>query len=165
MKNRLIEIKWGLVFVIMMLVWMYIEKTVGLHDEYIGDHAIYTNFIAIPSILVYVLALLEKRRKYFDNVMSWKQGFISGMVITAVVVILTPFSQLIIHELITPEYFENVISYAVEKGEMTQTAADAYFNFTNYLWQSVFGALIMGVLTSALVAVFVKRKETKGKSI
>lgn len=158
MKKRLIEIKWGLIFVIMMLVWMYFEKAMGWHGKNIADHATYTNFVAIPSIIIYVLALLEKRKKHFNNVMTWKQGFISGLIITAVVVILTPFSQLVTHELITPEYFENVKAYAVDQGQMTQEEANNYFNLTSYLWQSIVGALIMGALTSAIVAIFVKRK-------
>jgi len=158
MKKYLIEIKWGLIFVIMMLVWMYFEKAMGWHGENIADQATYTNFVAIPSIIVYVLALLEKRKKHFNNVMTWKQGFISGLIITTVVVILTPFSQLVTHELITPEYFENVKAYAVDQGQMTQEEASNYFNLTSYLWQSIVGALIMGALTSAIVAIFVRRK-------
>jgi len=158
MKKRLIEIKWGLIFVIMMLVWMYFEKVMGWHDENIADHATYTNFVAIPSILVYVFALLEKRKKYYDNVMSWKQGFISGLFITAVVVILTPFNQLVIHEIISPQYFDSASAYAVSQGIMTQSEASNYFNFTSYLWQSAVGALIMGTLTSAIVAIFVRKK-------
>ncbi|WKV12487.1 DUF4199 domain-containing protein [Marivirga harenae] len=158
MKKYLIEIKWGLIFVIMMLLWMFFEKAMGWHDENIADHATYTNFVAIPSIIVYVLALLEKRKKHFNNVMTWKQGFVSGMIITAVVVILTPFSQLVTHELITPEYFENLKAYAIEQGQMTQEEAKDYFNLNSYLLQSVVGALIMGALTSALVAIFVRRK-------
>ena len=158
MKKRLIEIKWGLIFVIMMLLWMYFEKMMGWHDEKIADHATYTNFVAIPAILVYVFALLEKRKKHYNNVMSWKQGFVSGMIITAVVVILTPFSQMVTHDLISPEYFENVSAYAVNEGQMTQAEADAYFNLKNYLWQSAVFALVIGAVTSALVAVFVRRK-------
>jgi hypothetical protein len=158
MKKRLIEIKWGLIFVIMMLIWMYFEKMMGWHDEKIADHATYTNFVAIPAILVYVFALLEKRKKHYNNVMSWKQGFVSGMIITAVVVILTPFSQMVTHDLISPEYFENVSAYAVNQGQMTQQEANAYFNLKSYMWQSAVFALVIGAVTSALVAVFVRRK-------
>lgn len=142
----------------MMLLWMYLEKMMGWHDENIADHATYTNLVAIPSILIYVFALLEKRKKHYYNVMTWKQGFVSGMIITTVVVILTPFSQLVIHELITPEYFENVSAYAVNQGQMTQEQAVDYFNLNSYLWQSALFALIMGAMTSAVVAIFLRRK-------
>ncbi|WKK79368.1 DUF4199 domain-containing protein [Marivirga arenosa] len=156
MKKRLIEIKWGLIFVIMMLLWMYFEKAMGWHDVNIADHATYTNLVAIPSILIYVFALIDKRKKHFDNVMSWKQGFISGLIITAVVVILTPLSQLITHELITPDYFENVSAYAVNQGQKTNEEALQYFNLGNYLWQAMIGAAVLGIFTSALVALFVR---------
>lgn len=157
MKKRLIEIKWGLIFVIMMLLWMYFEKAMGWHDVNIADHATYTNLVAIPSILIYVFALIDKRKKHFDNVMSWKQGFISGLIITAVVVILTPLSQLITHELITPDYFENVSAYAVNQGQMTNEEALQYFNLSSYLWQAMIGAALLGIVTSALVALFVRK--------
>ena len=163
MQKRLIEIKWGLIFVIMMLLWMYFEKAMGWHDENIADHATYTNFVAIPSILIYVFALLEKRKKHYKNVMSWKKGFISGMILTAVVVVLTPFSQMVTHELITPEYFENVSAYAVNQDQMTPAEAASYFNLSNYMWQSALFALIIGAVTSAIVAVFVRKKGSSSK--
>lgn len=90
--------------------------------------------------------------------MSYKQGFISGLIITLIVALLSPLSQYITSEFITPEYFPNVINYAVESGKMTQTEAESYFNLKSYLIQSVIGALVMGVVTSAIVAIFVKSK-------
>lgn len=158
MKNIKIEIKWALIFVVMMLAWMMMEKSLGWHDEKIAQHATLTNFVAIPAIIVYVLALLDKKKSYYHGQMSYKQGFISGLVITLIVALLSPLSQYITSEFITPEYFANVINYAVESGQMTQTDAEAYFNLKSYLIQSVIGALVMGVVTSAIVAIFVKSK-------
>ena len=51
MKNIKIEIKWAIIFAVMGLVWMFIEKLVGLHNEHIDKHAIYTNFIADKNLL------------------------------------------------------------------------------------------------------------------
>ena len=47
-----IEIKWGIIFSFMTLLWMIMEKGVGLHDQYIDKQMIYTNLIAIPIILL-----------------------------------------------------------------------------------------------------------------
>jgi len=47
MKNYKIEFKWAVIFTLMMLLWMYIEKLAGLHDENINLHPIYSNFVAI----------------------------------------------------------------------------------------------------------------------
>jgi hypothetical protein len=40
----------GYVFTIMTLLWMLLEKSVGLHDKHIDKQAIYTNLIALPAI-------------------------------------------------------------------------------------------------------------------
>ena len=140
MKNIKIEIKWALIF------------------EKIEDHPFFTNFVAIPSIAIYIFALLDKKQNFYYGLMSYKQGFISGLIISVIVAILSPLSQYITTEFITPDYFSNEINYAVEQGEMTRDEAEGYFNLKSYILQSVIGALVMGLLTSAIVAIFVKSK-------
>ncbi|SFT69554.1 Protein of unknown function [Algoriphagus locisalis] len=158
MKKFKIEIKWALLFVLMMLAWMVLEKSLGYHDAKIADHPVFTNFVAIPSIVIYVFALLDKKKNYYYGLMSYKQGFISGVIISVIVAVLSPLTQYITTEFITPEYFLNVIEYAVSQGEMTQEEAESYFNLKSYIVQSVIGALLMGTVTSAIVAIFVKSK-------
>lgn len=158
MKRFAIEIKWGIIFSVVSLLWMYLEKSLGWHDELIAKHAIYTNFFGIVAIVIYVLALLDKRKNFFEGKMNWSQGFISGIVVSIVVAILTPLAQYITHTFITPDYFPNIIDHAVERGSMTREAAEEYFNLTSYILQSFFFALVVGVVTSAIVALFVRKK-------
>ena len=158
MEKLRIEIKWALIFVAMGLLWMVLEKAVGLHSTHIDKHATYTNLVAIPAILIYVLALRDKRNNFYDGKMTYQQGFITGLIITVVVALIAPLSQYITNTVITPEYFPNVIAYAVESGMMEQEAAENYFTLKNYMIQAPIGALIMGVLTSAVVAIFIRKK-------
>lgn len=158
MKNRAIEIKWALLFFIMMLLWMLLERLTGLHGEHIDKHAIYTNFVAIPAIAIYVFALLEKRKKDYQGKMTYKQGFISGLIITLIVTILSPLTQYITSTVITPNYFTNVIEYAVQEEKMTREAAEAFFNLKSYMVQGLIGTPIMGLLTTAIVALFTRKK-------
>lgn len=158
MKTIKIEIKWALIFVFMMLAWMVLEKSLGWHDEKIADHATMTNLVAIPSIAIYIFALLDKRKNFYHGVMSYKQGFITGLIISVIVAMFSPLTQYITTEFITPEYFPNIIKYAVSSGNMTQEAAEEYFNLKSYMLQSIIGALVMGIFTSAIVAIFVKSK-------
>ncbi|MEZ4690566.1 MAG: hypothetical protein R3A12_10435 [Ignavibacteria bacterium] len=60
--NYRIEIKWGVIFIVMMLLWTFLEKSVGLHSQYISLHPIYSNFVIIPSVIIFVLALLDKKK-------------------------------------------------------------------------------------------------------
>ena len=138
---------------------MFLEKGLGWHDESIAQHAIYTNLFAIVAIVLYVLALLDKRKNYYDGRMTWSQGFISGILISIVVALLSPLAQYITHTFITPDYFNNVIEYSVKSGVMKREAAEEYFNLTSYIIQSFFFALVVGVVTSAIVAFFVRTKK------
>ena len=158
MKKIKIEIKWAIIFVVMTLIWMVLEKLVGLHDEHIDKHPIYTNFIAIPAIAIYVFALLDKRKNFYKGAMTYKQGFITGLIITAIVTVLSPLTQYITSTIITPEYFPNMINYSVETGKLTQEAAEEYFNLKNYLLQVIIGTPLMGILTTAIVAIFTRKK-------
>lgn len=157
MKKYSIEIKWGLIFVLMSLLWLALEKAVGLHDTHIDLHATYTNFMAIPAIVVYFLALRDKRKNFYSGQMNYKQGFISGLLITLWVTLLVPLTQYITFSIITPDYFQNAINYAVESGNMTQSEAEEYFSTQSYLLQGLIGAPVMGVVTTAIVGIFTRK--------
>jgi hypothetical protein len=159
MKNIKIEIKWALIFIAMQLTWMLLERLAGLHDKNIDKHSIYSNFIMIPAIATYVLALLDKRKKDYNGTMSYKQGFISGLIISIIVTILSPLTQYITSVVITPEFFANSINYAVINSKMTMEAAEKYFNLKNFIIEGLIFAPIMGIFTSAIVAIFTKSKK------
>jgi uncharacterized membrane protein YhaH (DUF805 family) len=158
MKKIYVEIKWAILFVIIQLLWMLLERIAGLHDQNIEYHYIVTNFFAIIAIAVYVFALLDKRKRDYGGKMNWIQGFISGLIITLGVTILTPLSQYLSVTLISPHYFDNMIAYAVSSGMMSQAAAEAEFNLKSYMIQSSVFAPAVGLVTSAIVAIFTRKK-------
>jgi hypothetical protein len=156
MKKFRIEVKWGILFFLSGLAWMALEKNLGWHDRLIEQHATYTLLYAPIAILIYVFALLEKKRKTYSGNISYIQGFFSGLVLTLIVVLLTPLSQYISHSVISPAYFSNVIQLTVNSGKMTLVEAEGYFNLMNYITQSLLFAAIMGVLTTAVVMIFLR---------
>jgi hypothetical protein len=158
MKSIKTEVKWAFIFIVMMLAWMLMEKLTGLYSENIEWHPVVTNFVAIPAITVYVLALLDKRKKDYNGVMTYGQGFKSGLIITLIVTLFTPLTQYLTTEVIAPEYFPNAIAYTVDNGFMTQSDAEAFFNLKSYMIQSTIGAPIMGIVTTAIVAIFTRKK-------
>ncbi len=129
-------------------------------NTHIEKHATYTNFFALVAVAVYVFALRDKRDNDFNGYMSWKDGFISGVIISLMVMVLTPFSQLITAYVITPDYFKSAIEYGVKHGLTTRSDAEAYFNLKHYVILSTVSAPLMGIITSAVVAFFIKKETT-----
>jgi hypothetical protein len=164
MKKFSIELKWGFLFFLSGLAWMVLEKSLGWHDRLIEQHATYTLLYAPLAIFIYVVALWEKKKKTYRGRMTFLQGFLSGLVITLVVVLLTPLSQYISHSLISPDYFANIIQLTVSAGEMTLQEAEAHFNLMNYTTMSVFFAAGMGLLTTVVVMIFMKSIPQKDPS-
>ncbi|PKA82157.1 uncharacterized protein DUF4199 [Ulvibacter sp. MAR_2010_11] len=158
MKKITIELKWAIIVTALTLCWMLLEKTLGWHDEDIADHFWLTLFFLPFLVLMYVLALREKRRRYYHKKISWKQAFLSGVVMSIFVALLSPLGQYITHNYITPEYFNNVIDYSVTNNNMTIKKANDYFNINNYMMQAAIGSLVGGIVISAVVAIFLRRK-------
>lgn len=154
------EIKWAIIFAVAMLGWMLLERSVGLHSVHIAVHPIWTNLFAIIAVATYVLALREKRARYYDGQMTWQQGFFCGLRITVLIALLSPLLQWIIHRIISPHFFTNAATHAVEAGLMSAEEAGQYFDLSSYIIQATLGALFMGLITSAVVAFALRDRET-----
>ncbi len=161
MKKFQLEIKWAILFSLLTLLWTIGEKISGLHDIHLDKHVFYTNFFAIPAILVYVFALIDKKKNEFQNTMSFQQGFVTGVYISFIIMILSPIVQYISMTFISPNYFENVISFVIKNKSMTAIQAHQYFNLKSYIFQSAFFALSVGIVTAAIVAYFLQSKSNK----
>jgi hypothetical protein len=151
------EIKWGVIFSVMGLLWLTLEYLVGLHDKLIAWHPILTNLVAIPSVIIMVLAILEKRRVLGGKI-TFGQAFLCGLGVSIVVALLSPLTQFIFHRLINPGYFDNAIRYGVSQGKATLEQAQGLFNLESYMIQSVLAAIIIGTITSLVIAAMIKKE-------
>lgn len=158
MKKLRFELKWAVIFNIALLCWMLLEKTMGWHEEAIADNWWFTLLFAPFGILMYLLALREKRRRVYGGKITYRQAFVSAVILSTFIALLSPFTQYITHNFITEEYFNNVIEYSVTNDFMTRSRANEFFHINNYIWQSAFGAFVIGLLVSAVTAFFVRKK-------
>ena len=53
MKNFSIELKWGIIFIITGLFWVWFEKLMGLHDVYVSQHPLYSNLFGIFAVTIF----------------------------------------------------------------------------------------------------------------
>lgn len=160
MKNITTEVKWAVYFAIMTLLWMFLEKLFGLHGKYIDYHLYLTNLFAIPAIWFVIMALNDKKKNYYNGRITYKQGLLSGIILSTIIALLSPLTQWFISYVITPEYFPNVIKRSVEIGHYKSIAeAEAQFNYRNYAIGSTIFAFVFGVVTTVIVMIFIRNKK------
>jgi hypothetical protein len=112
-------------------------------------------------LLIFVLALREKKKEFYSNTMSWTQGFISGMYLSFFCMVLSPFVQYVIYTHISPNFFNTIINHIVLRGEKTREEAQAVYNMKEFVIDAVRFTLSMGILTAAIVSLFLSTKEKK----
>lgn len=158
MNKYRIEIKWAIIMVITTLLWMVLEKLLGFHDARIEQHVWFTNLIDIPIITIFVLAMLEKRNKFYEGTLTYLQGFKTGVIITILVTLVSPATQYVTSTFITPDFFANMKEHTVRKGMMTAEEAGNYFTLQNYIIQVLLFTPILGIVFSAIIAIFTRKK-------
>lgn len=158
MRRYKIEIKWAFIHAAMFLLWMVMEKIVGLHDKYLDKQQFVTMLILIPSCIIYVLTIRDKKRHYYSGSITYGQGFVNGFMLTLFIVLLSPVNQLITSWIITPDYFANAIEHTVKAGMFTREQAEAQFNIGYYTITGIVGGLVTGIVFSAIISIFTKSK-------
>ena len=158
MKKFAIEIKWAIISLIIFLAWMTLEKEMGYHDINIKWQPVFNLLFIFPTFILYVLALLEKKKKYYQDQMSWKQGIISAIIISFIIVFFSPVTQFIIHEFISPNFLENTINYTVISKKLTLAEAKEYTTLTSSIWKNISDGLSFGVVIGAIVAYLIQSK-------
>lgn len=160
MTKPLLELKWALVFALATLGWLLVERVFGLHTTRIELHATLTILYAIPATAVYVLALRDKR-KSLGGAMTYLQGLVSGAWITLFVTLLNPLTQTVALMVVTPAFLENMAAYSVSSGALSLAEAESYFSLGNYIKQGLAASPVMGAVTTAVVAFFMRGSRTE----
>ncbi len=105
--------------------------------------------------------MLQKEKNFFKNHISYKQGLISGTILSVIIALLSPLSQWIIFNYITPNFFNNAIEYSLTSGQFSSyEEAKANFNLNNYMLISFLWAVFIGILTTLILMIFIKSKSS-----
>lgn len=153
MNKYAIEIKWTAIFSIVYLIWMIFEKMLGYHSEKALQEPIF-NLLFIPiSVVLFYLAIKNKKKTIFNNEMEWKQGFASGIVLTLLLAITTTVVVMFTFNIISPNYFETAIEASKNK-----EVAQFNYNFPVFIKNNIFDKLSFGVVFSAIMSYLLKTK-------
>lgn len=160
MKNIKTELKWAIVYIVMTMMWSLLGKSLGFHDADIANGVIFNTLIIIPSVIIYVLSMREKKLRYYGGRTSYKQRFKSGLVLTLLVTIFGPLYP-VFTNMISPELFDNSIRFMVTSNQMTEADAIKQFTLSNFTVQGILGSIVFGLIYSAVISVFIKSKDSK----
>jgi hypothetical protein len=153
------EIKWAVIISVLMLAWLTLLKYTGFESEKAEMFPLVSMIYFVIMFGLYLLAIRE-RRSINKGYISRRDAFLTGLLITLFLVVLSPFNMLIFNYLINPDFFDTMINLAVEKGEPIQQA-ESDFNITSYIFSSMLMMGVLGGLFSALGAVILQKLPSK----
>jgi FtsH-binding integral membrane protein len=168
MQRLSIEIRYAFFISASTFIWLMLEYLLGFQDEYVSFHPVVSMVVLIFPIAFTFVALRKKRDEYYEGVITFGQAFQSGIIIAIICAVFTVPIQYIFHYAINPRFFDVMIEESIKKAinngknfTDARQQAEAYFNITSYIIQSVVGTLIIGLLLSALFSWGVKRSEAE----
>lgn len=163
MKKFSIEFKWAALATLAALIWMFLEKYLGYHDEKIRFQIGFSLLFNIPLIGIYYLALKEKKKEFYNNIITWRQVFFTGIVLCIMISLFYPIIQYITFMQVSPNFINHLVNEVVAKGGMTLEDAQTNISFDVYLRQGVSSNLSTGVVVSAILAYFLQTKKNSLK--
>jgi len=156
-----IELKWAAFITAFSCMWAALESALGYHQDF--SNIIVTAFIYyIILTFLWAIAFIDKKKSLGKNaVWEFKSAFKFGLFLTGLTTLLSPISQYIIFETISPDYFNNIIEYQLSKGRQTRESLELIHNMNFTIRQGVMNALSLGVIYSAMYSWVFKTKTTK----
>lgn len=159
-------LKWGALTALFMFFWITLEFAIGLHTEYIAYHPVVTLVALLIPLLCLYWGLREEKRKA-PAAFNFSRALITGLLISSVAAILGMLGQWAFHLWINPDFFDSQIAYAESKALsqgidvlVARREAEVYFSLHSYLLQTLGGALIGGAVASAILAFFMRNRNS-----
>lgn len=160
MNKFRIEFRWAIYYTFLSILWFQLEKSLGFHDQNIDNQPYITNLFYVIIFIIYIFALIDKKKNYFKGVMTWQQGLISGVVLSVLAMILSPFAIYFKLKYINPNFFEQMIKASISRGIKLENA-EALFNMKSYITLGVVDCLSFGIIFAALASAITKSKNIK----
>jgi hypothetical protein len=157
MKN---EFKWAAIMSVVLLVWLTALKFLGFQEtDKIHVHVILVNAYYLILFVLYIFAINERKRKY-RGFISRRDAFLTGLLVTLFLVVLSPLNMSVFYYLINPNFFQVMIDFNVENG-VNQQVAESDYNLFNYIFSSMLMNLVVGGVFSAIGALLLQKIPNK----
>ena len=160
------ELRWGLIIGLVNLAWLYGTYYAGLHTRGMVGIQVLTIGSFLLSIVGYVFALREVVRREPET--SYLEGIRSGAVIAGIVAVIAVIAQFGYFKLVNPGWTDYMVEQTREHFAAQGLPADQVeeiaeqsrktFGLASYMIQSALGAIFLGMLSSAIILIFLRRK-------
>lgn len=158
MKKFEIELKWASAFTAISIAWVYFEKFLGYHDEMVSSQAVFSFWLLVPQALIYIVAIRQKRERFYNGEITWQKAFISGVVLSAIIAGLSPAAIYIMVEFVSPEFLSNIVEVRAEQG-VPREGLEQIYNLNSMVTQAIFNNLATGVFFAAVIGLIFKNKK------
>lgn len=165
MKQYSIEFRWAFTFLLAQTLWIMFESTLGFYGDKIQYQPLFSLLFNIILIAIYILAIRDKKKKIYNNHMTWQEGFVSGLMLTLIIALFTTMTEYTKHHVISPYFLEDMKALVVSENRMSETEAESYFSFSKTLSSSIFFTISIGVLITSIAAWVIKSKENNTSAI
>lgn len=133
------------------------DPGLGFNGEKIEYNPLFNTWVLLPAWVIYFFEALDKKNNYYQGRITFKQSFLSGIVLSAMVTVLGVLTTIISTWVIAPDLFANSIQYVTENNAMTEVQALQQFNLGAYIIAGVIGAPVTGLIFSLIVSLVVPR--------
>jgi len=150
MKN---EFKWAAIMSLVLLIWLVALKYMGFQEgEKIGDYQLIASVYFIPLFGLYYLTVKERKESRRNRgYITRRDAFLTGLITTMFLMVLTPIINVIFNIFINPEFIPNMVSYSAAHGMPVQEAENT-FTISSSAFNSIMMSMLSGGVYSAIVA-------------
>lgn len=153
MEKFKIEIKWSIILALVYFGWLLLERFLGYHNEKVLQELIFNLAFTPIAFYIYYLAIKNKKKQVFNDSINWKEGFVSGIILSVLVAVTSTFVLFLFFNFISPDFFEKAIELSKNK-----TTATLSYNLPIFVKNNIFDKLSFGIVFSAIISFFVKIK-------
>ncbi|WP_121965781.1 DUF4199 domain-containing protein [Myroides sp. N17-2] len=159
MRNFSIEFKWASIATLAALVWMFIVKSLGFHElEKIRYEVGLQLIFNLGLTIFYWLGIRQKKKEFYNGVISWQRAFLSGLVICIMITFFFPLIQYITFVQVSPHFMSTLQEAMTTQTKMPLEEAINYASFDIYMRNGVTNNLSFGVVIIAIISYFIQTK-------
>jgi len=151
MNKFAILIKWAIRFTFVAILWTYLEKVLGYHTEKINNLFSFGLIFGVVYLITYYLTLAEVYAKVYHHKIGYKSAFMNLAVLTIIIAFLSPLPHMVMHNYVSPDFFDNAIAMHQNKSPEYLENAKKHFTLTSYVFNGIQNTLSIGILFSTII--------------